>query len=127
MPQQELFLKIIFQTNPVRVDVRPQIHYRSTYSQSSFQNAVKAVQEDGIPVNRAAHQFSIPETTLRDRISGRVGASAVMGSLPLFSTADEECLVKHIVQMASFGYGLTRAQVYTTCFGICHFFEKENL
>ena len=34
-----------------------------------------------------------------------------MGSSPFFSTTDEECLVKHIVKMASFGYGLTRAQV----------------
>ena len=126
MPQQELFLKIIFQTNPVRVDVRPRIQYRSTYSQSSFQNAVKAVQEDGIPVNHAAHQFSIPETTLRDRISGRVGASAVMGSLPLFSTADEECLVKHIVQMASFGYGLTRAQVLQLASGYAIFLKKRT-
>ena len=110
----------------MRVDVRPRIHYRSTYTQSSFQNAVKAVQEDGIPVNRAAHQFSIPETTLRDRISGRVGASAVMGSLLLFSTADEECLVKHIVKMASFGYGLTRAQVLQLASGHAIFLKKRT-
>ena len=93
------------------MDVRPQIHDRSTFNQCNIQTALKAVKDDGIPINCAGHQFGIPDTNLRDRISGRVKSNAAMDSLPLFSTTDEDCLAKHIVQMASFGYGLTRAQV----------------
>ena len=45
---------------------------RKQWSEESMLGAIKAVQEGTLGVNRAALEFAVPKTTLKDRLSGRV-------------------------------------------------------
>ena len=56
-------------------------------------NAVGAVVNDGISVRRAAVEYSVPRSTLGDRISGRVLPGAVSGRSRYLSPEEEEDLV----------------------------------
>jgi len=49
---------------------RPKKHCQ--WSEVSMLGAMKAVKEGLMGVNRAALEFAVPRTTLKDRISGRV-------------------------------------------------------
>ena len=62
-------------------------------------NAVGAVVNDGISVRRAAVEYSVPRSTLGDRISGRVMPGAVSGRSRYLSPEEEEELVSFFVKM----------------------------
>ena len=58
-----------------------------------------------MPIGRAAKQFGVPESTIRDRISGHVPLDAVSGGVTLFTKTEEQKLVGHIKHMAAIGHG----------------------
>lgn len=65
-----------------------------------------------MPVKRAARQYGVPPTTLRDCVQGRVDPETTMtGPGPLFTQEEEVKLVKHITSMAELGYGFTVSEV----------------
>jgi len=67
--------------------------------------------EDGLPVERVAKTFSIPITTLKDRVHGRVNIDTVKsGPSPLFSAKQEANLSQHLITMAEIGYGYSRQE-----------------
>ncbi|KAJ8301133.1 hypothetical protein KUTeg_020120 [Tegillarca granosa] len=85
--------------------------YRA-YSPSKLNNAYISVIENNTPAYRAARQFGVPLTTLRDRVDGRVSIDTVRsGANPLFSLEQEAKLVDHIKFLAEVGYGYTRSEV----------------
>ena len=53
------------------------------WSNESMLGAMKAVQDGRMGVNRAALEFQVPRTTLKDRISGREQILALSLILPL--------------------------------------------
>ncbi|KAJ8306069.1 hypothetical protein KUTeg_016614 [Tegillarca granosa] len=82
------------------------------YSPSKLNNAYMSVIENNTPVYKAARQFGVPLTTLRDRVDGRVSIDTVRsGPNPLFSLEQEAKLVIHIKFLAEVGYGYTRSEV----------------
>ncbi|KAH3851310.1 hypothetical protein DPMN_093790 [Dreissena polymorpha] len=48
------------------------------YSQESLEKTVKAV-EAGLSVQQAASQFSVPKSTIADRVSGKIALKTTHG------------------------------------------------
>jgi hypothetical protein len=49
-------------------------------------------------------KYGVPETTLRDRVSGRVDIDCCnMGKSPIMSLDEENKLVKHLLEVAKIG------------------------
>ena len=64
---------------------------------------------DKIPIERAAKQFGVPMSTLKDRVHGKVAKESVKtGPLPLFNEQQEALLANHLITMAEVGYGYSR-------------------
>ncbi|KAJ8307379.1 hypothetical protein KUTeg_015463 [Tegillarca granosa] len=82
------------------------------YSPSSMTNAFLAVKEQNMSVKRASRQYNVPETTLRQRILGRVSCDTTSsGTPPILSQEEEAVFVEHLKAMANMGYGYTRTEV----------------
>ena len=75
-----------------------------------MEKAIEAVMS-GVRINRAAMEHGIPRTTLKDRVSGRVGHGDNPGSDPYLSKEEERELAVFLKKSASMGYGKTRKQV----------------
>ncbi len=73
--------------------------------------AMDAVKNGLLGVNRAAMEFGVPKTTLKDRIAGRVIHGTNIGRDPFLSKQEEEELVKFLVKCSKMGFGKTRAEV----------------
>ncbi len=85
------------------------------WSEQSMSGALKAVTE-GMGVNRAAEEFGIPKTTLKDRVSGRVQHGSKSGKTPYLTRAEEEELVEYLISCSKVGYPKRRDDVI----GIVH-------
>ena len=83
---------------------------RLQYNRANLQIALEATQR-GVSIYRAARQYCVPETTLRDRARGRVEVDATIGFDKLFSKDEEQKLVDHITYMADIGYGYNKANI----------------
>ena len=60
---------------------------------------------------RAARQFSVPESTLRDRTLGLVDLNVTIGFDSIFNKEEEQKLVNHITYMAQIGYGYSKSSI----------------
>jgi hypothetical protein len=58
----------------------------------------------GMSVYKAAREYNVPESTLRDRTWGNICLDAKIGFKTIFTTDEEQQLVDHISFMASIGY-----------------------
>jgi hypothetical protein len=73
--------------------------------------AYKAVIEDGLAVERAAKRFSVPISTLKDRVRGRVDLDTVRsGPATVLNQEQEALLAGHLQTMAEVGYGYSRQE-----------------
>jgi len=61
-------------------------------------------------VRKAATMFSVPRSTLRNRLSGRVAIGAKPGHKPLLYAALEEKLIDYASTRAKMGIGFGKAQ-----------------
>ena len=96
---------LYFQAKPLHIERKLRL-----YSPTSMVKAYSMVKDEGVPVLKAARTYGVPETTLRDRVMGRVDPETGMGSVPLFSQLEEVQIVNHVRTMADFGYGYTRQE-----------------
>lgn len=75
-------------------------------------NAYKAVTEGGLSVYRAARNFAVPESTLRDRTLGLVEPiNCKPGPERVFNETEEQDFFSHIKYMATIGYGYSKQEV----------------
>ncbi|KAJ8313688.1 hypothetical protein KUTeg_008249 [Tegillarca granosa] len=85
--------------------------YRQSYTHEDLTNAYNAVIEHSLPVQRAANQFGVPITTLKDRVKSRINIDVVKsGPDPIFSLEQEALLANHVDTMAELGYGYSRLE-----------------
>ncbi|KAH3804650.1 hypothetical protein DPMN_132940 [Dreissena polymorpha] len=54
---------------------------------------------------------AVPETTLRDRIKGRVDVEAKVGHETIFTIEEEKKLYDHVTYMVEIGFGYTKKSV----------------
>ena len=74
--------------------------------------AIKSVLDGKMPgVNRAADQYSVPRTTLKDRLSGRVTSDTNPAPVLYLTPEEEDELVKHLLMCADIGYPKTKQEV----------------
>ena len=82
------------------------------YSSSAMTNAYRAVMEDHVPVKRAAITYQVPQTTLHQRVLGRVDPETTSSGPSLELSQEEEAIfVEHLKSMAVLGYGYTSSEV----------------
>ena len=77
---------------------------------ASMRAAFQATQ-NGMSVYRAARQYKVPESTLRDRTLGLIDENAKLGTSTLLSESEEQGLAEHVNYTASIGYGYTKPEV----------------
>lgn len=80
---------------------------RKLWSDESMVAALQAVKR-GETVLRAAQTYSIPRSTLQDRVSGRVARGVKPGPRPYLAPAEKKEL---IVDVAKAGYGKTQKEI----------------
>ena len=73
--------------------------------------AIKCVMDGKMGVNRAADQYGVPRTTLKDRLSGRVTPGTNPGPVPYLTSEEEGELVEHLLTCADIGYPKTKQEV----------------
>ena len=66
---------------------------------------------NGVPVKKAAAEYGVPTTTLRDRITGRVVHGTKPGPKPYLSSSEETELSHFLKTCTDIGYGKTRKDV----------------
>ena len=77
---------------------------------SGLLGAIRAVSE-GLGMNRAALEFRLPATTLKDRISGKVHHGCKAGKTPYLTQSEEKELYDYLVTYAKIGYPKRRDDV----------------
>ncbi|XP_038064724.1 uncharacterized protein LOC119735094 [Patiria miniata] len=88
--------------------------YRN-YSPTALSKAFCLMIDENGSVGGAARRYGVPESTLRDRVLGKVDPEATRsGPAPVFSLEEENNLVDHLKKMALLGYGYSRAEVIDT-------------
>ena len=67
--------------------------------------------EESFPVERVVKKISIPVSTLKDRVRGRVDLDSVKsGPCTVFSIEQEALFHNHLTVMAEIGYGYSRME-----------------
>ena len=69
-------------------------HYRQ-YSATDMIEAYNAVINEKRPIRRAAKDFHVPKSSLRDRVLGLVPVDPKLGTYPLFTSEQESHLADH--------------------------------
>ncbi|XP_072182178.1 uncharacterized protein [Diadema setosum] len=83
-----------------------------TYSEASLENAMKKVRQGEMSQRQASIQFSIPRSTLYDKLSGRRPEGVnKRGPLPFLTKAEEARIAKWAVQMSRIGYCRNKQQI----------------
>lgn len=89
------------------------------YEQTSLESAVKAVQSGGFSVRQAAATFSVPRSTIADRISGRYELQVRHGRPPALPDSVEKTIVSSIKMASKLGMGLSRKQIIRRTHTLC--------
>ena len=111
-----------FQANPVSSTSKYRI-----YSPTAMTNAYQAVREMRMPVKTAARQYGVPQTTLRDRVLGRIDPETTSsGPQALLSQHEETVFVEHIKTMSQLGYGYSRSEVINQASSYAVFLGKRD-
>lgn len=76
--------------------------------ETRLQGAVRSVHDHGMPLRRAAEEYSIPKSTLHDHVSGRVALHAHRGRNKHLDSFEEESLASFLINCANFGCARTR-------------------
>ena len=81
------------------------------WTEDSMARAMRCVMEGELGVNRAADQFGVPRTTLKDRMSGRVTHGSKSGPAPYLTEEEEGELQSYLLSCAEVGYPKTKNEV----------------
>ncbi len=79
-----------------------------------MRNAVSDVQTGCLSYRKAAQQYGIPKSTIRDHVTGLVEIGRRSGPRPVLSKEEEEAIVQWLIKMARIGYGRSKEQVKDT-------------
>ena len=92
---------------------RKGLSYRP-YLSSAMTKAYYSITDNGMSIRDAANEFGLPEATLRNRLSGKIGVEVIKSCRePLLNLEEENYLVHHFKVMAScrYGYSYSRSEV----------------
>ena len=89
---------------PIKLHMPGRMGPRRQWSDEDMQNAITAVEQNGISLCHASEMYGVPRTTLHDHVTGRVEHGVLPGPKPYLSKEQEEELVSFCVHCASIGY-----------------------
>ena len=95
---------------------RPPVY--KEYNDDRLLKAYEAVRDKNLSIRRAAEQFSVPKSTLADRVSGRVSVVCHSGPDRYLTDYEEEELLSFISKCAKMGYAKTKKEIITLVQGI---------
>ena len=103
---------------PVLIRHSP-VKQRKQWTNIQMEKAMEAIMSGG-GINRAAMEHGIPQTTLKDRLSGRVDHGDNPGPAPYLNREEERELRVFLKKSASMGYGKSRKHAgYGDCRSLC--------
>jgi len=89
--------------------------------------AYNTIKERGFSAYRAAREYGVPESTLRDRTLGLVDAdNCISGPKRTFAVDEEHELAEHMKYMASIGYGYSKQEVINLATDLAVFQGKKK-
>ncbi len=97
------------QDHHITAQSRPS-QYRN-WSEDSMRRAYIAVMEKQMSIRQAAETFSVPKSTLCDRVSGKTKFGSHSGPERYLSDEEEDQLVRFILGASSMGYARTKKEV----------------
>ena len=83
------------------------------WTEEKIRLACEAVKAEGYTYRRAELEFGVPNSTIRDRISGKTSPGATSGPEWYLTDTEEQELVHFIKECAKVGYAKTRKQIIT--------------
>ena len=86
--------------------------YYKVWSNESMEMAIDSVKRQELSVRRAAEVYSIPKSTLHDRISGKVVHGVCSGPEPYLTATEENELVQFLIKCASMGFARSKKQIF---------------
>jgi hypothetical protein len=78
---------------------------RKKYSEEALEQAVRAVEDDGMSFRQASEEYGVPHTTIRDRVKGLHGPS--MGQPTVLTSVEEEMICDYAKMLAEWGFPFT--------------------
>ena len=80
-------------------------NYRSKYTEAQLLAALQVVNDGNMSIRKAAKQYGVPFTTIRDRVAGK---STSKVGCPTFLTEDEEAIISERLSVfGTWGFPLT--------------------
>ena len=67
---------------------------RFTYSEEDMENALRAVQAEGLSKRKASIRYKVPRTTLTDKLLGNSQRGRRMGHVPYLTEREESDIVQ---------------------------------
>nr|XP_013189802.1 unnamed protein product [Amyelois transitella] len=105
---------------------------KASWTSVTLESAINTIRNEGISVNKAAQQYQIPYSTLKKRYrlaitdDSSYSRSPTLGRKPVFTSEQEQILVKHILDMSNIFYGLTSIQLRKICYNMAVNYGLEN-
>lgn len=102
------------------------------WKEEDLKNAIEAVHQKGVSQKKAATEFGIPRTTLRDRLKANDVTEPRLGRKCVFSAEQEQQLAEHVVLLSKLFYGITTIELRRLAFDLAekheikHNFSKET-
>lgn len=96
------------------------------WDKQSMSHAIKAIVEDGMSIRKAFFRYSIPRSTLGDRLSGRALPGSKSGPPRLLTDREESELENFLFDCSKIGYGKTRKDVMSIVNRFLHYRGINN-
>ena len=101
-----------------------------SWKPENMQRAILEVKAGYSSLRKAAQKYSVPSSTLSDRVRGKVKEDGVWGSKPKLSFNDEKLLIENAKERASLGIGYSKYNFMQAASAIAKSkslpFKKEN-
>lgn len=104
---------------------------KANWTEDDLKRAIEAV-KNGVSKKKAPKDFSIPRSTLRDRLKSNESFEPLLGRKPVFNLDQEKQIADHIVSLAKMFYGVTMSELQRLAFdltkknGVKHNFNRDS-
>ena len=86
------------------------VQYKS-WTEENMSRAISAVVQDGVAIRKAVELYSVPKSTLGDRITGRMLPGSKSGPATYLTAQEEKERTTFLCCSATTEYGRTRIEV----------------
>ena len=90
----------------------------NSWSQEDVVSALRRIEMGELSIRKAAIEYRIPYTTLRDKYSGESPVFARHGPQPYLTEAEEKRIVQWAIEMCRIGFGQSKADIQNVCYYI---------